>query len=164
MNPLHERIRRLPAGIESLAVGFLPSPSVDIRGLTIAQPPLVAGDVMVAVITPRLSGGGAIGAPAGWTRVRRDSNIGGASLSQALYVKVATMFEPPSYRWTFSSPVDSTGGVTAFLGVDTLAPVQTHGGLYSANTRLIAAPSLTTSVDGALVVGWFGNSARNTIA
>ena len=29
----------LPASIESLGIGWFPSPSVDIRGLAIAQPP-----------------------------------------------------------------------------------------------------------------------------
>jgi hypothetical protein len=54
--------------------------------------------------------------------------------------------------WTFSSPVGATGGITAYGGVNISTPVVTHGGLYSANTRLIAAPSITTSVDGALVI------------
>ena len=118
---------------------------------------------MIAVVTARLSGSEAITSPAGWTRVRRDSNIGGAALSQVLQYKVAGAFEPDSYTWTFSSSVGATGGITAWGGVDVSAPIVTHGGLYSANTRLIAAPSITTTVDGALVLSLYGNSSKSSM-
>jgi len=133
------------------------------RSLTIARPAALPGDVMVAVVTAPLSGSGTLTSPAGWIRVRRDNNIGGAALSQVLQYKVAGVFEPDSYTWTFSSSVGATGGVTAWGGVDVSAPIVTHGGLYSANTRLIAAPSITTTVDGALVLSQFGNSTESSI-
>src|SRR5215207_5160413 len=111
--------------------------------LTIARPSgVVVGNVMISAVTPRLSGSGTITGPLGWTLIRRDSNIGGTSLSQALFYKVATAFEPASYTWRFSSSVGATGEITSFAGVDTFAPVVAHGGLYTANARLIAAPSL----------------------
>jgi hypothetical protein len=109
------------------------------RSLTIDRPVALPGDVMIVVVTARLSGSDAITSPTGWIRVRRDSNIGGAALSQVLQYKVAGVFEPDSYTWTFSSSVGATGGITAYGGVDVSAPIVTHGGLYSANTRLIAA-------------------------
>ena len=58
----------------------------------------------------------------------------------------------------------ATAGLTDFAGVETSAPIETADGLYSANTKLIAAPSLTTWVDGSLVLGWYGNSADNAVA
>jgi hypothetical protein len=60
--------------------------------------------------------------------------------------------------------VGATAGLTDFAGVETSAPIETADGLYSANTKLIAAPSLTTWVDGSLVLGWYGNSAANSVA
>src|SRR5215204_981527 len=62
--------------------------------LTVPNPGGVSGEVVVGVVTARLSGSGSITAPFGWTEVRRDSNIGGAALSQALYTKVVSDFEP----------------------------------------------------------------------
>jgi hypothetical protein len=50
-------------------------------------------DVLASIwpwVTARLSPGGSITGPAGWTLIRRDSNIGGAALSQVLYFMVAT--------------------------------------------------------------------------
>ena len=76
--------------------------------LTVAHPGGVQGDVLVGVVTVRLSASGSIVGPAGWTLVRRDSNIGGAALSQALYLKVVSAFEPSSYTWRFSSAVGAT--------------------------------------------------------
>ena len=134
--------------------GFVPSAgegSITVKGsatartsrassLTVVQPGGMQGDFLVAVVTARLSPGGSITGPQGWTFVRRDSNIGGAALSQALYVKVVSAFEPSSYTWRFSSAVGATAGVTVFGGVDLSSPVQAADGQYSANTRLIAAP------------------------
>src|SRR4029450_13122830 len=72
--------------------------------------------------------------------------------------------EPSSYTWRFSSSVGATGGISDFSGADVQAPVDAHAGLYSANTQLIAAPSLTTTVNGALVLGLYGNSARSSVS
>ena len=52
--------------------------------LTVPNPGGLGGELLVGVVTARLSGGGSITAPVGWIEVRRDSNIGGAALSQAL--------------------------------------------------------------------------------
>ena len=66
--------------------------------LTVPNPGGLGGELLVGVVTARLSGGGSITAPVGWTEVRRDSNIGGAALSQALYIRVVSAFEPSSSR------------------------------------------------------------------
>src|SRR5262245_33957469 len=120
------------------------------NSLTIASPSALGGEMMVAAITVRLPAGAVLTPPADWTLIRRDSNIGGSALTQGLYYKLATAFEPASYTWRFSAAAGATGGITAFTGVDAQNPVEAHAGLYSANTRLIAAPSVTTSVNGAL--------------
>src|SRR5436190_17725119 len=84
--------------------------------LTVPQPGGVERDVLIGVVTARLSGSGSISAPLGWTLVRRENNIGGTALSQALYFKVRSAFEPSSYTWTFSSAIGATAGITAFEG------------------------------------------------
>src|SRR4029453_13973714 len=132
--------------------------------LTVAQPGGLVGDGLIGVGTGRLRPGGPPPPPRGGARVRRDSNIGGAALSQALYVKVVAGFEPSSYTWRFSSAVGATAGITAFGGVDLASPLGPDDGEYSANPKLIAAPSLTTRVDGSLVLGWYGNSANTSVA
>src|SRR5262245_9637579 len=133
------------------------------KSLTIAQPMALPGDIMVAAVTTRLSGGGAISSPDGWTVVRRDNNVGGTALSQVLLYKFVVTFEPPSYTWRFSSSTNATGGITAYSGVDVFSPVNGQDGQFSADTRLIAAPSLTTTVNGSLVLGLYGNSARGSM-
>ena len=90
--------------------------------LTVAHPGGMEGDVVVGVVTARLSASGSIVGPSGWTLIRRDSNIGGAALSQALYFKVVSAFEPSSYTWRFSSAVGATAGITVFGGVDASSP------------------------------------------
>ena len=132
--------------------------------ITIARPAGMPGDLMLAVVTARLSPSGTISAPPGWTVVRRDSNVGGTALSQLLSYKLMTTLEPGSYTWRFSASVGATGGISTFANVDPVMPLNADAGVYSANTRLIAAPSLTTDVDGSLVIGLFGNSAKGSMA
>jgi hypothetical protein len=82
--------------------------------LIVARPLVVGGDVMVAGISTRLSPSETITPPLGWTLIRRDANIGGSALSQALYVRVAGSPElPTSYTWRFSSSTGAAGGIIA---------------------------------------------------
>ena len=76
---------------------------------------LLAGDLMVASLSVRLPASGVIQAPSGWQLVRRDTNAGGASLSHAVYYKVANSFDAGgSYSWSFSSSVGAAVGLLAF--------------------------------------------------
>ena len=85
-------------------------------------------------------------------QARRDSNIGGAALSQVRVhqgwcqrlqscPRTRGGFHPHGYR-------RNCGTSTVFNGVDAASPSTLAGGLYSANTRLIAEPPPTTSVNG----------------
>ncbi len=97
-------------------------------------------------------------APAGWTLVRKNSNTGGASLTQVVYFRVAGPSEPASYSWTLPFSTAAAGAILAYSGLDTASPILAHSGIYSPNVSLIPAPSVTTTVGGALVVGFFGNN------
>ena len=123
---------------------------------------VAAGDVMVASVDVR--GGPTISAPAGWTLVRRDTNLSGttAILSQAAYYKVATASEPASQTWTFSQARAASGGIQAYSGVDQANPIDAHGGQANASSTQVTAPSITTSVANTRLVGLFGTSASAT--
>src|SRR4051794_28688054 len=69
----------------------------------------VAGDVLVAIVD--VIQAPAINAPAGWTLIRSDVNPVGNHLRQAAYVHVTSLFEPPSYTWTFSASHGAAGGI-----------------------------------------------------
>ncbi len=128
--------------------------------LTIARPAgVMAGDVLVAHVTARLSTSGRITAPDGWTLVRRDVNVVPyASLTQEVYVRVAGSSEPSSFRWTFSARVGVGGAIMAYSGVDAGSPVLASSGRFSASTKSMAAPSVAASVAGATVVAFYGNN------
>jgi hypothetical protein len=119
----------------------------------------VANDVLLAQITVRGGTGTTITAPAGWTQVRRDDS--GTTLAQAVYVLVAGASEPASYTWTFSSSQKASGGIAAYSGVNTATPVNAHGGQANASSASVTAPSITTTVANAQLVGFFG-TARGT--
>src|SRR5205814_1599209 len=96
----------------------------------------------------------AVTAPAGWTLIRRDT--AGTYTTQALYYRVVTASEPASYSWSFSGAVPAAGGIVAYSGVSTAAPVDVSGGTgQNVNATSIVAPSVTTTVSGTRVVGFF---------
>lgn len=145
-------LRSASSGANATATTLvIPAPS----GLSI-------GDVMLAGITTR--GNPAITPPAGWTLVRLNSS-NNFTIQQAIYVKVAST-EPASYTWTFTSSQGAAGSILAYSGVDTAAPVNVHGGMVSMaqhNKGIINAPSITTTVNGAMIVGFFGISVAATV-
>ena len=123
---------------------------------------LAPGDVMVAGISVR--GNTTIAAPAGWTLVRLDATAE-FIMRQAVYFKVAAS-EPANYTWTFNSNQAATGGIAAYSGVDTANPIDAHSGLVSNFARFatITAPSVTTTANGDMLVGFFGMADNVTIA
>jgi hypothetical protein len=129
--------------------------------LLLAAPAGVApGDVMVAAVAVR--GTTTITAPAGWTFVRLDNAAN--YVIQAVYVRAATAAEPPSSTWKFSGAVPAAGGIMAYAGVDTAAPVDVHGGRTTAGSvKTITAPSVTTTTAGDEIVALFDIGGTNSI-
>jgi hypothetical protein len=148
-----------PPGITFRSASSAQNPTA--TSLTINRPAgVVAGDVMVAGVGIR--GAPVVTAPAGWTRIRTDA--AGTSTTQAIYDRVATPSEPASYTWSFSKSVPAAGGISDYQGVNNAAPVNVSAGAgQNSNTTAIVAPSVTTTVAGAEVVGFFSVGGANSI-
>jgi len=133
--------------------------------ITIQRPSAtVAGDVLVASVSARVSGTTSIGAPSGWNLVRRDSGTSGyGNLTQAVYYKVAGALEPASYAWALGSSTSATGGILDAKGVDRVTPIDSHSGAFVPYTRNPLAPSVRTTVAGDIVVGFFAITASKSI-
>jgi hypothetical protein len=114
---------------------------------------VVANDFLIAQITTRGGTGTTITEPAGWTILRRDDN--GTDLAQAIYYKVAGSSEPASYTWNLSPSVKASGGIIAYTGVDNADPFDAVGSA-GGNSSLVTAPTITTSENNAMLVGFFG--------
>jgi hypothetical protein len=94
--------------------------------------------------------------------VRKDS--GGTYDQEAVYVRVAGAGEPGSYTWTFSGAVPAAGGILDYSGVSTTSPINAQGGQGNSSvTTSITAPSITTTVANATVVGMFASGDKNSI-
>jgi Big-like domain-containing protein len=121
---------------------------------------IAVGDLLLASIDVRGSPG--ITAPAGWTLVRSDQS--GYTIKQAIYYKVATVSEPASYTWSWGGAQGASGGISAYSGVDSSAPIAASAGQVNASSTSITAPSVTTTGPNQLVVGVFGTAAATAIA
>ena len=143
----------LPIAFRAVASAFTNSTSLAISGPASTVP----NDVMLASIDARGGTGTAITAPSGWTLVRRDNS--GTRLAKATYYKVAGASEPASYTWTFSPSVRASGGIVAYSNVATTTPINVSGGQVNASSTTVTAPSITTTVANAMLVGLFGTAA-----
>ena len=112
----------------------------------------VSGDLLVTVLDVR--GPAAVTAPAGWVLARQD--VAGSGVRQVTYYRIAGGSEPASYLWRLSAGRGASAVSAAYGGVDPTNPILVGSGLASVNTTSITAPSVTTSVPGALLVGGFG--------
>ena len=128
---------------------------------------VVANDVMIAQVTVRGGAATTLTAPAGWSLVRRD-NDGGGQIADGIYVHIVTAAsEPASYTWNFSAGNDAAGGIAAYSGVNTAAPIDVSGGQANASSTSMTAPSITIpaghNADRLLAVFATANSAAITL-
>jgi len=154
-----------PAKITFRSASF--AQNVSAGSITINKPAgASANDVMVASIA--LGGQETITPPSGWSRARDPQTstaldfISG-TLHQVIYYKVAAPGEPASYTWTFSAKQNATGGIAAYSGVDTTAPIDVGAGQSNVSSTAINAPSVTTRVADTRVVGLFAVAANASI-
>ena len=120
---------------------------------------VVAGDLLVAALTIRTGGATRIYRPPGWTALRRDScAAGGVTLTQALFVRVATVRQAAVTTWGLPRATSAVGGIVAYRGVDAVRPIDGVSGAARRNVARILAPSVTARVAQTLIVGVFGHS------
>ena len=118
------------------------------------------GDVMLAAVAVRNAV--AVTAPAGWTLIRND--VTGTVLRTVLYYRVVTGTETATYAWTFASN-RAVGAIVTYRGVDTSNPIDTSSGQGNASSANVTAPTLTTTVANAMLVGFFsvGRGTTETV-
>jgi hypothetical protein len=127
--------------------------------ITVPVPAHDAGSLLLATVDFR--GKPSISAPPGWTLVRWDVN--GSALQKATYWKYAGSSEPASYTWDFSARPPAVASMLAFSGVAGSDPIQASGGSVNDRSDTVTAPSVTTTAEGALLVGLFGVPRESSI-
>ena len=118
------------------------------------------GDLVVTIIDVR--GAATVTPPAGWTLAQE--NTSGNAVRQVTYYRIASASEPASTVWTLSSKQGASAVSAAYGGVHTEQPLDASGGLAASSSAQITAPSVTTTADGALLIGAFGIASNPTIA
>jgi hypothetical protein len=122
---------RMPTGAQGTTTVTLPVP-----------PGTAAGDLLVAQIVYR-DGAETLTVPTGWTPLTEASN--GIEITSALYWKVAVAGEPaPVFSRPLAAPGVMAGGLVAYVGVRTTAPVVVFGNATGIGTTA-TTPSLATT-------------------
>ncbi len=116
------------------------------------------GDVEVMAIASR--GNALVTPPSGWTLVRQTAN--GTTMTQSVYTHVVGAGEPASQTWTLSKAQSAAGGIIAYGGVRSVSPVDASGGQANASSTAVTAPSITTTVAGTQLVGFFGTGSASS--
>ncbi len=115
------------------------------------------GDVMIAQIGTQ--GAARVNTPTGWTLVRGDYN--GTHANSYVFWKRAGTSEPSSYSWTISASSRIAGGIVAYRNVlPDGNPIDAHGSRDNAASTNIVAPSITTTTEGAYLVGLFSAASE----
>jgi hypothetical protein len=84
-------------------------------------------------------------------------------MGQWVFVKVAAAGEPAA-TFTLSSSQAAAGGILAYAGVNQTSPIDVSGGSINGSSTSIAAPSVTTTAAGDVVVGLFGIGSNTTVS
>lgn len=124
-----------------------------------------ADDVLIALLWARGDNSQTITPPAGWTAVTallRTGNNTATDANHQVFVRVAGGSEPGSYTWTLGSSMQWSGGMVAYRGVDTAAPIDNSSTQIVATSATITAPSLTTLTNGAQLVYAIGVNSGST--
>lgn len=110
----------------------------------------VQGDVLVAQVANRY-GAYTLTAPSGWNLIRR--NTSGTEITSAVYWKAVGAAEPSSAVFSLSGTVEvqMVGGIAAYSGVSTTAPVHDSGVATGNGVTASTAPVTTTVANTMLV-------------
>jgi hypothetical protein len=155
-----------PAAIRFRAAAF--AQNAGASSISLTRPAgVVVNDLMLATIT--MAGtGGTITPPAGWSFVRDPQTSvaldhGSTAMRQVTFFRVATASEPASYNWGFGAARNASGGIAAYIGVDTGAPFDVAAGQPNTSSTSITAPSVVTRVENTRIVGFFGIATNAAI-
>ena len=111
--------------------------------LSLSQPSGVRpGDLLLAQVAVNKATT-TVTAPDGWTQIQRTQSI--SSLAMVSYWHKAGTAEPDVYTFTFDSEQPATGGMSAYTGVDTDAPIDASSSQYNINTATVAFAPVTTA-------------------
>jgi hypothetical protein len=150
--------------VAPISVSGSTSTGTVLGGTLLQGPPpggVAAGDVLIAQVTFRHSGGASVTAPEGWYHTAdhwlSTSNYGfGKYLAQAVFYRIVGSSEPPSYNWTFNTSVDAIVAITGFRGVDTAMPIDAWDvGACESSCTTLTAPNVTMTVANDQVVAMF---------
>jgi hypothetical protein len=135
-----------------------------VRTLGVAAPRGArTGDVLVAAVVFGRTSNSAPGltAPPGWNLINR---IGGRSGNALAVYRHVFQAGESTYAWRSARRVGGTVAVAAFAGVDNANPIDKSAARETTDRATIQAPSLTTTVGGAMLVASFGGfSTRGMI-
>ncbi len=134
--------------------------------ISLAKPAgTTAGDVLVATASHQVGANRNMTAPAGWTAVPNTNVADGNNARIHAWYKVATALEPLSYSFplTGGSGQDISGGIIAIEGADAAAPINASAGqANSSQSKNVTAPSVTTTIDNALIM--FGGTCSAAVS
>jgi hypothetical protein len=106
-----------------------------------------AGDFLLTIVGIAFQFPETNPAPSGWTLLIDE----GGSADLLVYYRVADGTEPSTYTFTFGDARRTKAAMFRFTGVDTTTPIDATG-TTNDNFPNPDAPSVTTTVDGALIV------------
>lgn len=133
----------------------------NVDNFTINTPGSIAdGDVMIAHIVADKGSDTTITTPAGWTIIGSAVN-NGTSIQSVIYFRVipTASSEPTSHTWPMSPTVPFVAGaISAYRDVSTSSPIDANGAQINEGSPDITAPSITTTVDKTLLVGFFSDN------
>lgn len=126
-------------------------------------PACEVGDLLIANLSLRVTKDVTITPPAGWTPLRVDTPTTATTPSACgvTYWRLATEEDTPgtkTYTWTLSQATNAAGGIVAFYGHDSVTPFDVHAATKieePTTSTTITAPSVTTTVDGCLILVFF---------
>jgi hypothetical protein len=146
---------RGPGSGRSTAVGYL----------AVGRPSgTTEGDFTVAAISWEDST--FISAGSDWTLIRTDYERT-RRLRRSVFYKFAGPSEPLNHPFTSggTAPHEPAGVIGVYAGVDPASPIEAHGGQVQTTPAddPITAPSVTSAVPGAWLVGFFGSTEEGDI-
>ncbi|MBF6569146.1 MAG: hypothetical protein IVW54_09750 [Candidatus Binataceae bacterium] len=116
------------------------------------------GDVMIAQIAYNDCCSISIYAPSGWTLITENDNSEG--VGELLEYRVVTASEPSSYTWSFSSALNTAGGIVDYSGVGSTWPVDNYSAADGSGVTM-TAPAVTATAATDRLLALFGGLGNN---